>query len=119
MPPSSSTPSNTVVPAPLMSSRTEQGRRVRWLIENQSINRQKNRGRNLKHVYSIDPDKLKAYYLLLQMAHLLLLLLEHGSLLRRLLADWEATVRGWFGSLKNIPKRLLESLRGTAWPAES
>jgi hypothetical protein len=97
----------------------EQGGRPRWLIENQGFNRQKNSGMNLEHVYSIDPDKLKAYYLCLQIAHLLLLLLEQGSLLRRLVADWDRTVRGWFGSLKNIAKRLLESLRTTTWPAES
>jgi hypothetical protein len=95
------------------------GGRPRWLIENQGFNRQKNSGMQLEHVYSIDADKLKAYYLLLQIAHLLLLLLEKGSLLRRLVADWEQTVLGWFGSWKNLAKRLLESLRTTAWPEAS
>jgi hypothetical protein len=94
----------------------EQGGRPRWQIENEGFNRQKNSGMRLEHVYSIDPDKLKAYYLLLQLAHLLLLLLEKGSLLRRLVADWGATVLGWFGSLQNIAKRLLESLRTWCWP---
>lgn len=96
-----------------------QGGRPRWLIENQGFNRQKNSGMNLEHVYSIDPEKLKAYYLFLQIAHLLLLLLEKGSLLRQLVAPWHATVLGWFGSLKNIAVRLLESLRQSVWPAES
>jgi hypothetical protein len=104
---------NTVIPV------AEQGGRSRWLIENQGFNRQKNSGMKLEHVYSTDPDKLKAYYLFLQIAHLLLLLVEKGSLLRRLVADWDQTVLGWFGSLQNIAKRLLESLRMTAWPADS
>jgi hypothetical protein len=97
----------------------EQGGRARWKIENEGFNRQKNSGLRLEHVYSTDPDKLKAYYLLLQIAHLLLLLLEKGSLLRQLVAAWDATVLGWFGSLQNIAKRLLESLRNWAWPEES
>jgi len=97
----------------------EKGGRPRWKIENEGFNRQKNSGLNLEHVYSIDPDKLKAYYVFLQIAHLLLQLLEKGSLLRRLVADWHTTVRGWFGSLKNIAKRLLESLRYSRWSAAS
>jgi hypothetical protein len=95
------------------------GGRSRWQIENEGFNRQKNSGLNLEHVYSIDPEKLKAYYLLLQLAHLLLQLLEKGSLLRRLVENWQKTVAGWFGSLKNIAQRLLESLRYAAWSEES
>jgi hypothetical protein len=97
----------------------EKGGRPRWTIENEGFNRQKNSGLNLEHVYSIDPDKLKVYYVFLQIAHLLLQLLEKGSLLRRLVADWHTTVRGWFGSLKNIAKRLLESLRYARWSEAS
>ena len=44
---------------------------------------QKNSGLNLEHAYSDDGD-WAAYYLLLQIAHLLLQLVEKGSLLRRL-----------------------------------
>lgn len=97
----------------------EKGGRARWRIENDGFNRQKNSGLNLEHIYSIDPEKLKAYYLFLQIAHLLLQLLAKGSLLRRLVEAWHTTVGGWFGSLKNIGKRLLESLRYVAWPEES
>lgn len=96
----------------------EQGGRARWTIENEGFNRQKNSGLRLEHVYSTDPDKLKAYYLLLQIAHLLLLLLEKGSLLRRVVAAWNTTVLGWFGSLQKIAQRLLESLRYWPWPDE-
>jgi hypothetical protein len=93
--------------------------RPRWMIENEGFNWQKNSGMRLEHVYSIDPDKLKVYYLWLQIAHLLLLLLSKGSLLRRLTQEWGQTVLGWFGSWQNLGKRLLESLRNWSWPAES
>ena len=93
--------------------------RPRWMIENEGFNWQKNSGMRLEHIYSIDADKLKVYYLWLQIAHVLLLLVEKGSLLRRLTAEWGQTVRGWFGSWQNLGQRLLESLRNWAWPAES
>lgn len=93
--------------------------RPRWMIENEGFNWQKNHGMRLEHVYSIDPEKLKVYYLWLQIAHLLLLLLFKGSLLRRLTAEWEQTVLGWFGSWQNVAERLLESLRNGVWPEES
>ena len=93
--------------------------RPRWMIENEGFNRQKNSGMRLEHVYSTDPEKLRVYYLWLQVAHLLLLLVEKGSLLRRVTAEWGQTVLGWFGSWQNVGKRLLESLRNWAWPEES
>ena len=92
------------------------GGRGRWKIENEGFNRQKNSGLNLEHVYSTDPEKWKAYYYLLQIAFILIMLLENGSLLRRLAASCGQTVQQWFGALKNIPRRLLESLRCCLWP---
>jgi hypothetical protein len=93
--------------------------RPRWMIENEGFNWQKNSGMRLEHVYSSDPDKLKVYYLWLQIAHLLLLLMAKGSLLRQLTEEWGKSVLGWFGSWGNLGKRLLESLRNWFWPAES
>jgi hypothetical protein len=87
------------------------GGRPRWQIENQGFNMQKNSGFNLEHVYSTDPELLKAYYLLLQIAHIILQVLEVGSLLRRLASEWGQTPGQLFGSLKNIARRLLESFR--------
>jgi hypothetical protein len=92
------------------------GGRYRWKIENEGFNRQKNSGLNLEHVYSTDPEKWKAYYYLLQIAFIITQLLERGSLLRRLAAEAGRTVAQWLGSLKNIARRLLESLRYTRWP---
>ena len=58
------------------------GGRHRWHIENQGFNTQKNSGLNLEHVYS--HRHWQAFYLLLQMAHLFLQLVEKGNLLRQL-----------------------------------
>jgi hypothetical protein len=94
-----------------------QGGRARWKIENQGFNRQKNSGLNLQHLYSSDPDKFQAYYYLMQIACMLLCLLEQGSLLRRLAAEHGRTPWQLFGSLKNLAWQLLESLRCFEWPA--
>jgi hypothetical protein len=95
-----------------------QGGRYRWKIENEGFNRQKNSGLNLEHVYSIDPEKWKAYYYLLQIAFILIQLLERGSLLRQMAQErGEKSAVALFGSLKNIARRLLESVRYRLWPA--
>ena len=82
---------------------------------NEGFNRQKNSGLNLEHVYSIDPEKWKAYYVLLQIAFVLVQLLERGSLLRRLAEEAGRPVWKLFGSLKNVARRLLESVRYVRW----
>jgi hypothetical protein len=93
----------------------QKGGRDRWKVENEGFNRQKNSGLNLQHVYSTDPEKWKAYYLLLQIAFILVQLLERGSLLRRLADQLGRPVWKLFGSLKNVARRLLESLRYYSW----
>ena len=93
----------------------QQGGRYRWKVENEGFNRQKNSGLNLEHVYSIDPEKWKVYYLLLQIAFILVQLLERGSLLRRLAEQAGRPVWKLFGSLKNVARRLLDSMRYVAW----
>jgi hypothetical protein len=87
------------------------GGRYRWHIENQGFNRQKNSGLNLEHAFCTDPQLLKAYYYLMQIAHLILQVFEAGSLLRRLATECERTPWQLFGSLKNLARRLLESFR--------
>jgi hypothetical protein len=93
----------------------QKGGRGRWKVENEGFNRQKNSGLNLEHVYSIDPEKWKSYYLLLQIAFILVQLLERGSLLRRLAEEAGRPVWKLFGSLKNVARRLLDSLRFLDW----
>jgi hypothetical protein len=93
----------------------QQGGRYRWKVENEGFNRQKNSGLNLEHVYSIDPENWKVYYLLLQIAFVLTQLLERGSLLRRLALECGRPFWQLFGSLKNVARRLLDSIRFVAW----
>jgi hypothetical protein len=82
----------------------DQGGRIRWKIENEGFNVQKNGGYNLEHAYTTDPVASKVFYFLLQMAHLIAQLTEKGSLLRRAFPDG-------VGSAKNIAFRLLEAWR--------
>jgi hypothetical protein len=94
-----------------------QGGRERWRAENEGFNTQKNSGLNLEHAYS--HKCWAAYYYLLQIAHLLLQLVEKGSLLRHLAQEQgQRTALALFGSLKNMAQRLLESLRYRHWPDE-
>ncbi len=81
-----------------------EGGRLRWKIENEGFNVQKNGGYALEHVYSQHANAGKIFYLLLQMAHLLFQLIEHSSLFRN------AFPKG-VGSAKNIAFRLLEAWR--------
>lgn len=95
------------------------GGRQRWCIENQGFNVQKNSDLRLEHAYSHGEEQLQAFYYLLQIAHLMLQLLEKGSLLRQLAGEVGKTTLGLFGSLRNIARRLLESLRYLNWPEEA
>jgi len=97
----------------------EKGGRVRSKIENQGFNIQKNSGLNLEHAYSIHPDNMKAFYYLLQIAHIFLQLLEIGSLLKHLAQAYRATPIQLFGSLKNIARRLLDCFRYFRIPADA
>jgi hypothetical protein len=81
-----------------------QAGRLRWKIENEGFNVQKNGGFLLEHPYSQNDTARKVFYYLLQIAHLLFQLMEKGSLFR------QAFPQG-FGSLKNIAFRLLEAWR--------
>ena len=88
------------------------GGRCRWKIENEGFNIQKNSGFNLEHAYSTGDRQIKNFYVLLQIAHLILQLLERGSLLTR-------DAKQLFGSLKNLASRLLESVRNVLIGAEA
>jgi hypothetical protein len=81
-----------------------QGGRLRWKIENEGFNIQKNGGYNLEHAYTNNETGIKVYYFLLQIACILDQLIEKGNLLRQYFK------RG-FGSAKNFAFRLLEATR--------
>ena len=95
------------------------GGRQRWHIENQGFNRQKNSGFNLEHAFCKHPELLKAYYYLMQIAHMILQVFEAGSLLKRLAADCGRTPWQLFGGLANLARRLLESFRYRVLSAEA
>jgi hypothetical protein len=82
----------------------DDGGRLRWKVENEGFNVQKNGGYGLEHVYSNNPNSAKVYYLLLQMAHILAQLMGKGSLVQRLFPKG-------FGSAKNLALALLEAWR--------
>jgi hypothetical protein len=86
-----------------------QGGRLRWKIENEGFNVQKNGGFELAHAYSEHEIAGKVFYFLLQIAHGLFQLVEKGSLFRR------AFPQG-VGSLKNLARRLLEAWRNLRLP---
>jgi len=83
---------------------SNEGGRLRWKIENEGFNVQKNGGYALEHIYTHDPVSAKVFYLLLQIAHTIAQLIERGSLFRK------AFPKG-VGSAKNIALRLLEAWR--------
>lgn len=94
------------------------GGRPRWCIENEGFNVQKTSDLNLEHAYS-EGEHWGVYYYLLQIAHIVLQLLERGSLLLNLAQEQgKCSAVALFGSLKNMALRLVESLRNLAWPEE-
>jgi hypothetical protein len=80
------------------------GGRIRWKIENEGFNVQKNGGYGLEHAYTNHPNSAKVFYFLLQIAHLVAQLLYKADLLKRDFPDG-------FGSAKNLAFRLLEAWR--------
>jgi len=85
------------------------GGRLRWKIENEGFNVQKNGGYGLTHEYSKNDNSAKIFHILMQIAHLLMQLFTRGSLIRQ-----------WFpkgmGSVKNVGFRLLEAWRNAHIP---
>ena len=88
-----------------------EGGRLRWKIENEGFNVQKNGGYNLEHAYTKNEHGAHIYYLLIQIAHLLMQLMEKGSLLA-------ARFSHGFGSARNLAWRLLEALRNATLSQE-
>jgi len=85
------------------------GGRCRWKIENEGFNIQKNGGFNLEHAYSRSSWQIKNFYVLMQIAHMILQLIEHGSLL-------STNCKHLFGSLRNLTRRFAESIRNRLIP---
>lgn len=86
-----------------------QGGRLRWKIENEGFNIQKNNGYEMEHVYCENEQAAKNFYLLLQIAHLLAQLMEKGLLAKRVPV---------LGGLRNVARFLLEELRNVSYDVE-
>ena len=95
---------NLIPTAHNVDTLANQGGRLRWKVENEGFNVQKNGGFYLEHPYSQNDTARKVFYFLLQIAYLLFQLMEKGSLFR------QAFPQG-VGSLRNIAFRLLEAWR--------
>jgi hypothetical protein len=78
------------------------GGRLRWKIENEGFNTQKNGGYNLEHCYTENPNSAKIFYLLLQIACIIMRLVELGSLLKK---DFPNRL----GSFRNVAAKLLHA----------
>lgn len=87
------------------------GGRLRWKIENEGFNMQKNGGYALEHAYCENTTAIKNFYLLLQISHIFNQLIEKGSLL-------EQSELKKIGSIRNIAFFLLENLRNTIFTSE-
>lgn len=86
-----------------------QGGRLRWKIENEGFNVQKNSELNLEHSYSKDPTAHKIFYLLLQLGYLIFQLMEKGNLLQKVFPNGLRTA-------KELAFRLLEAWRNLVIP---
>ena len=76
---------------------------LRWKVENEGFNVQKNNGYEMEHPYSEHVNGFRIFYLLLLIAHFITQLILHGSLIKSLYKS--------FGSAKNFARRLAESMR--------
>ncbi len=85
--------------------------RLRWKIENEGINTQKNGGYEMEHGYGLKGNAWKNYYLTLQISQLLNDLVRFGDLLQKTPGNAKATFLAVFGTMRNYAKRLIECLR--------
>jgi len=95
---------NYKVSANNVTTLANDGGRIRWKVENEGFNVQKNGGYGLEHAYTNNPTSAKVFYFLLQIAHMLAQLLYKGDLLKK-------AFPAGFGSAKNLAFRLLEAWR--------
>jgi len=82
----------------------QEGGRQRWKTENEGFRTQKHGGFEMEHAYAKRPNSAKNFYLLLQVAHILSQMFE-------CYCRGKSHVKRAFGSLRNLARLLLESLR--------
>jgi len=87
----------------------QEGGRPRWKTENEGFRTQKHGGFEMEHAYAKRPNSAKNFYLLLQVAHILSQMLE-------CYCRGKSRVKRTFGSLRNLARLFLESIRRDAIP---
>lgn len=90
-------------------SLAQEGGRNRWKIENEGFRTQKHGGFEMEHAYAKRPTSAKNFYLLLQVAHILSQMFE-------CYCRGKSHVKRTFGSLRNLARFFLESIRRDAIP---
>lgn len=75
--------------------------RMRWKIENEGFNFQKNVLYDIQHINSYEPQAMKNHYLLTQIADIIM----------RLYLAWTPLMKNGLTSIKNTSSRILESFR--------
>lgn len=85
--------------------------RLRWKIENEGINTQKNGGYEMEHGYGLNGYSWKNYYLILQIAQLTNDLVRFGDYLQKITNNRNASFAVLFGSMINFAKKLIECMR--------
>jgi len=95
---------------------SNQGGRLRWKVENEGFNTQKNHGYELEHAYCSQQSAVKTFYFLLQVAHAIHQLMIKGTLVR--------PFHRLVGSLRNFLRQLARSFATSViaachWDAEA
>ena len=94
--------------------------RTRWKIENEGFNNQKNDGLGLEHAFATGRNAAYNYYLVVQIAHILLELIIRGSIFRRLQQHEHPKevprticrpMLEWFGTRRRVMQDIGEALR--------
>ena len=90
------------------------GARLRWRIENEGFNVQKNGELALVHGYGGRDNALHGYYLLAQVAHMIMQIIARSDLLRKVRTEAHkitTSVLSYYTTMRNLVERIRESLR--------
>lgn len=85
--------------------------RLRWRIENEGTNTQKNGGYEMGHLYGTKERAWKNYYLVLQIGQLLNDLTRFGDYIQKITGDRRATFEAVYGTMRQFAEQLIAHLR--------
>ncbi len=87
--------------------------RLRWKIENEGTNTQKNGGYEMGHAYGRKGNAWKNYYYMLQLAQMLNDLVRLGDYIKKATADPTASFTAVFAAMETFAMMLIAHLRET------